>query len=85
MTGLRTVFHRPQTWSEMARDEPELFEKSCQLEDTLNARRDVLGKDHVYLTRFGKPLREAIGKAQDMLPLLGDDEDEGCDNGACWT
>jgi hypothetical protein len=44
----------------MRRSKPELFEKACQLEDLLNERRDELGKDHVYLTRFAKPLREAI-------------------------
>jgi len=77
-------FHRPATWAEMARDEPELFEKSVHLERTLNERRDELGKDHVYLTRFAKPLDIAIGKAQDML-TFDEAEDEGCDNGACWT
>jgi hypothetical protein len=64
----------------------DLFEKSAALEDLLNARRDALGKDHVYLTRFAKPLREAIGEAQTMLPLfdLSPDADT-CDEGYCWT
>lgn len=75
-------FHIPQVWAEMRRDRPELFEKSCQLEDLLNERRDVLGKDHVYLTRFGLPLLQAVRVAQDALPM-GDDE--ACDNGACFT
>ena len=71
-------FHRPLVWREMARDEPELFAKAVHLEDTLNERRDKLGKDHVYLTRFAMPLREAIAAAQE--PLFHDprwDEDEG--------
>lgn len=71
-------FHRPAVFAEMARDRPDLFAKACHLEDTLNARRDALGKDHVYLTRFGKPLRLAVATAQD--PLFHDaawDEDEG--------
>lgn len=53
-------FHRPETWQDMRREQPEEFEKACQLEDLLNERRDELGKDHVYLTRFARPLREAI-------------------------
>jgi hypothetical protein len=77
-------FHRPQMWSEMRRDEPELFEKSVQLENTLNERRAMLGKDSVYLTRFAKPLDEAIGEAQAMLPLFQPDTDT-CDDGYCWT
>lgn len=76
-------FHRPSTWQDMARDEPDLFARSIELEDTLNARRDMLGKDHVYLTRFGMPLRDAIGTDQ---PLLFADADENgeCDSGWCF-
>jgi hypothetical protein len=78
-------FHRPQTWAEMRRDEPELFWSSVELETTLNERRDTLGKDHVYLTPFAKPLAEAIPEAQDMLPGLEMAGGEGCDSGYCWT
>lgn len=77
-------FHRPQVWSEMRRDEPELFERAAALEDLLNERRDTLGKDHVYLTRFGRPLRDAIGEAQ--ATLFDDSPDIGtCDEGVCFT
>lgn len=77
-------FHRPTAWADLARETPELFEKSVELEDTLNERRDMLGKDHVYLTRFGIPLREAIDTDQELLPLL--DQAEGsCDSGWCFT
>lgn len=77
-------FHRPQQWAEMRRDEPELFEKAAQLEDVLNERRAKLGKDDVYLTRFAKPLREAISEAGQELPLFAPDTDS-CDEGYCWT
>ena len=75
-------FHRDLTWSEMRRDEPELFAKAVALEATLNERRAKLGKDDVYLTRHGKPLDQAIGEAQDMLPLI---EWDTCDSGHCMT
>lgn len=77
-------FHRPQMWSEMRRDEPELFFKAADLEATLIARRAAVGKDPVFLTRFNRPLAEAIGEAQDMLPGFGADMDT-CDEGYCWT
>lgn len=77
-------FHRPETWHDQRRDEPELFEKSCQLEELLNARRDELGKDHVYLTRFNKPLRQAIPDGVDLLPMF-DEADGLCDTGWCMT
>ncbi|WKK27026.1 phosphoadenosine phosphosulfate reductase [Streptomyces olivoreticuli] len=76
-------FHRPEAWHDMRRDEPELFEKACQLEELLNRRRDMLGKDHVYLTRFARPLRKAIPDGVDTLPF--DEYDSGCDSGWCMT
>ena len=80
-------FHRPATWIEMAKNEPELFEKSAQLEDLLNERRAMLGKDKVYLTRFAKPLREVF---QEQLNILPKDSDSGpdidtCDEGVCFV
>ncbi|MFJ2179318.1 phosphoadenosine phosphosulfate reductase [Streptomyces anulatus] len=77
-------FHRPETWHDMRRNEPDLFEKSCQLEELLNKRRDTLGKDHVYLTRFGRPLRQAIPDGVDVLPGF-EDTDGLCDSGWCMT
>lgn len=74
-------FHRPQVWSEMRRDEPDLFIKSVELERQLIEKRKAIGKDPVYLTRLGKPLDEAIDEAQDMLPTA---VDWGmCDSGHC--
>lgn len=74
-------FHRPSRWQEMRRREPALFERAAQLEDLLNARRDELGKDHVYMTDRGVPLRQAIPVGQDVLF----DDDASCDGGWCWT
>lgn len=78
-------FHRPQMWAEMRRDEPELFNKSLELERTLNERRTTIGKDPVWLTRFNRPLDEAVAMAQDELPWDGAFGDGQCDEGYCWT
>jgi hypothetical protein len=77
-------FKRPQQFAEMRRDEPELFDKAADLEDLLNERRDMLGKDRVYLTRFGRPLRDCIGPAQDTLFDQSPDIDS-CDEGVCFV
>lgn len=77
-------FHRPEDWQNQRRDTPELFEKSCQLEETLNVQRAALGKDPAYLTRFNRPLREAIPAGVDLLPLA-DEDDGACDSGYCMT
>lgn len=76
-------FHKPAAWADLARERPDLFEKSAQLEDTLNDRRAKLGKDPVFLTRFNMPLREAIDTDQELLPLA--DGDGACDSGWCFT
>lgn len=77
-------FHKPSTWADMRRTEPELFEKSAALEDTLNNRRRMLGKDEVFLTRFGIPLRDAI-KGDNHEVLFELDENGTCDSGWCMT
>jgi hypothetical protein len=79
-------YRRPATWAETRRDTPELFWKAVELERTLNHRRDQLGRDHVYLTRFGRPLDEAIPEAQPALfDTAATDGPETCDEGHCWT
>jgi hypothetical protein len=78
-------FKRPATWSEMRRDRPDLFARACDLEHLLNTRRLMLGKDPVWLTRFNRPLADAIGQAQDMLPGFHPEDDATCDNGTCFT
>jgi hypothetical protein len=80
-------FHRPAVWAEMRRDEPDLFARSAALEATLNERRIDRGMSPVYLTRFGKPLDEAIPEAQTPL-FAGDGHDigeAGCDEGVCFV
>jgi hypothetical protein len=78
-------FHTVAAWGDMRRDEPDLFEKSATLETQLNARRAELWKDPVYLTRYGKPLHEAIHESQTQLPGLESIGETGCDSGHCFT
>jgi hypothetical protein len=78
-------FHRPEASRDMRRDAPDLFAKACQLEALLNERRATLGKDSVYLTRFGKPLDDAIPDGWDTLPFDEWDSTALCDSGRCFT
>lgn len=75
--------HQLATWGTMRRDRPAMFDRAAKLETLLNERRDMLGKDHVFLTRRGEPLEAAIRAAQDELPI--DDDDSECDNGVCFV
>jgi hypothetical protein len=56
-------FRRPSAFVEMRRDQPDLFARTCALEELLNTRRRELGKDPVWLTRFNAPLAEAVAAA----------------------
>jgi PP-loop superfamily ATP-utilizing enzyme len=78
-------FTRPNQWAEMRRDQPELFWKAAELEALMNERRERTGVRPLYLSRFAKPLPEAIPEAQEMLPLLEMAGGDGCDSGHCWT
>jgi len=78
---------RPTEWARMQREEPELFARACDLEALLIARRRELGRDPVYLTRFGRPLGEVFAHRQGVLF----DHDPGgpgldtCESGYCMT
>jgi hypothetical protein len=77
-------FHKQARWSDMARQRPDLFAKSVALEELLNQRRAVLGKDPVYLSAYGMPLAQAVDQGQPLLPLV-DGDDGSCDSGWCMT
>ncbi|WP_248965987.1 phosphoadenosine phosphosulfate reductase [Sphaerisporangium perillae] len=77
-------FHRETAWQDMRRTDPELFDRACALEDLLNTRRTELGKDPVYLTRFGKPLSRVIPDGDQLIPLFEDGAGD-CDSGWCAT
>lgn len=77
-------FHKPAEWRRMKREEPDLFAKSVALERTLNDRRVTLGKDPVWLTRFLKPLDEAISPDGDQMVLSLNGSDD-CESGYCMT
>lgn len=74
-------FHDMETWRSMARDEPDEFEKACWLEEHLTGVRARLGKDPVFFTRFGIPLRQVASADQAVFDLGMD----GCDSGWCMT
>ncbi len=79
-------FHRPADWQRMRRQEPELFARAAQVEALLLERRARLGRDPVYLTRFGRPLAEAIPEAAGEQPALFDGPDfDNCESGYCMT
>lgn len=77
-------YKKPSEWAAMREREPVLFYKAADLEDMLNERRKAIGKDAVYLTRFGRPLRDAVERPDPSLDF-GAGPGETCDEGYCWT
>ncbi len=74
-------FHSPNTWIEMKRKRPDLFEKSCQIEEQINKKRGTTGRDSVYLHKSLVPLRQAVGDQMSMFS----DESDSCESGYCMT
>lgn len=80
-------YHRPAHWSELRRDEPDLFAETQAIEDSVNERRLAAGGQPVYFVKGGRRLSEAVDKAQDSL-FAGDGSDigeDGCDSGVCFV
>jgi len=76
-------FHRLTEWQRIKRETPDLFVKSCEIEALFAERRAKWGKDAVWLTRYARPLAEAVG---DQLVFdLQEDDMETCGTGHCFT
>lgn len=75
-------FHSPNTWIEMKRNEPELFEASVAVEKRVNEKRESIGKDQVYLHSRAQPLEVAVA---DQLSLFEQGCANECDSGFCHT
>lgn len=75
-------FHRPRVWQEMRENHPDFFYKASELERMINERREALGKDHVWLTRFCKPLDKVTTDEFMQAYLFAD---EFCESGYCMV
>lgn len=75
--------HSPEAWHNLRRGRPDLFERSCRMEELMNQRLTSRGKPPVYFTNSRRPLREVIRDGVDLLPMFDDDTD--CDSGMCFT
>lgn len=72
-------YHRLSTWQEMRRNQPDLFEKACDLEERLRERAQSLGRGDIWFTDKLKPLKQATTALyQDSLF-----EDDTCESGYC--
>lgn len=75
-------FHRHGEWTEMRRTEPALFQQAVELERMLNGKRELVGKDMLFMHRALVPLDQAVG---DQLPMFTDDEMAVCESGYCMV
>lgn len=79
-------FRGMKSWNDLYENDPDLFERSVELEKTINKKRFMLGKDEVFLTSKGKSLPEAIGEyRQNVSNSIESFNDGKCDEGYCWT
>jgi hypothetical protein len=66
----------------MRQAHPTLFQKAVDLEQLINDRRAMLGRDRVYFSRKLKPLDQATTE-YDQLSFL--EEDDMCESGYCFV
>jgi hypothetical protein len=75
-------------WITMRRERPELFGKAAALERHLNAKREAIGKDPVFMSGVGARRHQPLDCAiPDQLGLFPEwiDEQDGCESGYCMT
>lgn len=70
-------FHNTAAWMELRNIHPNLFQKTIDLEVTINAKRAALGKDNVFFSAKAKPLSQAIGDQPSLF------EEDTCESGYC--
>lgn len=71
------------SWQRRAAEEPALFERAAQLEDTILARAATRRGVRAYLSSRMRPLREAFPPGQ--VAMFGADGEEGDCGGYCFT
>lgn len=66
-------FHSKEYWVDLESSRPDLFERAVFLEEQINVKRELLGKDQVTLTFLNSSLADGVA---------GDGK---CDSGYCFT
>jgi hypothetical protein len=74
-------FHKLSVFQEMRRDRPALFDQAAEVERIVSDKQVAVGRNPVFLTRYGRPLADAVGEAQDRL----DGFEGACDEGYCFV
>ena len=78
---------KPSEWIELKKNDPDLFQKACELENHINTKRGSTYPSDSYVTlhRYKTPLHLAVAD-QPLLPGFEPDYDESelC-NGYCGT
>lgn len=72
-------FHNIGEWRRLRRDEPDLFAEAVRIETLLNERREMLGRDRVFMTSALKPLLEATDLHGQLEMAIDGDDDGRCD------
>jgi len=75
-------FHTTRAWQELREQQPALFWRAVALEWLINERRQVLGKDRVWLSSKLKPLEQIT--TEYLQPSLFEGE-APCDSGYCFV
>lgn len=76
-------FHRIATWQEMRHNQPDLFQKACDLEAFINERRRSLGRDNVWFTDRNRSLVQVTTDYEQGN--MFEDDQAICESGYCMV
>lgn len=76
-------YHRPGEWVTMKKEQPELFETACQIDELLAERHQRLQGKPAFIHPSRKPLRDAV--PDQMLMFEAEQELDACEIGHCMT
>ena len=76
-------FHTLDAWRRLRDQHPDLFAKALEIERANNDRQARNGKEPMWLTRFEKPLDQAVGTAVQFDMFT--EELDVCESGYCMV
>lgn len=72
-------FHSTTDWIHLRNVRPDLFDEAIKIENQLNHKRQIMGKDKVWLHPALRPLDQAVGIQMSFDNL------ENCESGYCFV
>lgn len=75
-------FKKRTEWLELKRESPELFAEAVKIDNHIREKRDLIGKDAIYIHPDLVPLENAVGN---QAVMFTNEELDMCETGFCFV